>query len=169
MFFWVYHFEDKICGLVDKLTSCHLRWLMTRWQRIYGSRNLLVPSDLQVSLTNMARWWFQTFIFSPLPGEIIQQGNIFQMGWFNHQLGHKANDLSQRDPEAQGPRPIFVDSRGIQRNAFCSCCFCQWDKRRVFHGSFQQPEYQSWVVFFPKISGPRCWGLSKLLLLLPEV
>ena len=32
-------------------------------------------------------WWFQRFLFSPLPGNMIQfDGHIFQMGWFNHQL-----------------------------------------------------------------------------------
>ena len=32
------------------------------------------------------RWWFHIFfIFSPIPGEIIQSDeHIFQMGWFNH-------------------------------------------------------------------------------------
>ena len=31
---------------------------------------------------------FKHFIFSPLPGEMIQfDEHIFQMGWFNHQLG----------------------------------------------------------------------------------
>ncbi len=37
----------------------------------------------------IARWWFQTlFMFTPIPGEMIQfdYSNIFQMGWFNHQL-----------------------------------------------------------------------------------
>ena len=30
---------------------------------------------------------FKDFLFSPLPGEIIQfDEHIFQMGWFNHQL-----------------------------------------------------------------------------------
>ena len=30
---------------------------------------------------------FKYFLFSPLPGEIIQfDEHIFQMGWFNHQL-----------------------------------------------------------------------------------
>ncbi len=33
-----------------------------------------------------SRWWFQTFFFSSLPGEMIQfDEHIFQMGWFNHQ------------------------------------------------------------------------------------
>ena len=30
---------------------------------------------------------FKHFLFSPLPGEMIQfDDHIFQMGWFNHQL-----------------------------------------------------------------------------------
>ena len=35
----------------------------------------------------ITRWWFQTFfIFTPIPGEMIQfEKNIFQLGW-NHQL-----------------------------------------------------------------------------------
>ena len=37
-------------------------------------------------------WWFQTFLFSPVLGEMIQiDENIFQMGWFNHQLVFDTN------------------------------------------------------------------------------
>ena len=37
---------------------------------------------------NIYRWWFQTFcIFTPNPGVSIRLAHIFQMGWFNHQLG----------------------------------------------------------------------------------
>ena len=34
------------------------------------------------------RWWFQIFfIFTPIPGEIIQSDeHVFQRGWFDHQL-----------------------------------------------------------------------------------
>ena len=37
-------------------------------------------------------WWFQIFvIFTPNLGKCSNLTNIFQMGWFNHQLGnHKA-------------------------------------------------------------------------------
>ena len=34
------------------------------------------------------------------------------MGWFNHQLGHKANDLSQRDPEARDQSLLI---RGVSK------------------------------------------------------
>ncbi len=37
----------------------------------------------------VTRWWFIFFIFTPIPGEMIQfDEHIFQMGW-NHQLGYK--------------------------------------------------------------------------------
>ena len=33
-------------------------------------------------------WCFKYFLFSPLPGEMIQfDEHIFQLGWFNHQPG----------------------------------------------------------------------------------
>ena len=37
---------------------------------------------------NHTSWWFQIFfIFTPIPGEMIQfDEHIFQVGWFNHQL-----------------------------------------------------------------------------------
>ena len=45
------------------------------------------------------RWCFQNvFIFTPIPGEMIQfDEHIFQMGWFNHQLGslHPHHSASQ--------------------------------------------------------------------------
>ena len=39
------------------------------------------------------RWWFHIFfIFSPIPGEMIQSDeHIFQMGWFNHHFLHRCH------------------------------------------------------------------------------
>ena len=35
----------------------------------------------------LSRWWFQIFLCSHLPGEMIQvDEHMFQRGWFNHQL-----------------------------------------------------------------------------------
>ena len=36
---------------------------------------------------------FKCFVFSPVPGEMIQfwLAHIFQMGWFNHQLAYDSN------------------------------------------------------------------------------
>ena len=40
---------------------------------------------------------FKYFLFSPLPGEMIQfDEHIFQMGWFNHQLGFQLRHVSSR-------------------------------------------------------------------------
>ena len=43
---------------------------------------------------DITSWWFQKFLFSPLPGEMIQfDEHIFQMGWFNHQLDNEEGSL----------------------------------------------------------------------------
>ena len=39
-----------------------------------------------VSLQKETRWWFQICFFTTLWGKITILTNIFQMGWFNHQL-----------------------------------------------------------------------------------
>ena len=37
---------------------------------------------------NVSWWWFHFFSFLSLFGEMLQfDEHIFQMGWFNHQLG----------------------------------------------------------------------------------
>ena len=48
---------------------------------------LLLQQD--VNVITVARWWqLKYFLFSPLFGEGFQfDEHMFQMGWFNHQLG----------------------------------------------------------------------------------
>ena len=55
-------------------------WLLS------GATGMLVAGSVT---TTGSRWWFHTFfIFIPNPGEMIQfDKHMFQMGWFNHQLG----------------------------------------------------------------------------------
>ena len=63
-------------------------WLLNIIESIRYSVSLKKPST---------RWWqLKDFSFSPLPGEDVPIWlyNIFQMGWFNHQLVHQIrNDL----------------------------------------------------------------------------
>ena len=62
---------------------------------------------LKISSDFLSRWWFQIFfIFTPILGEdepILT--NIFQMGWFNHQLvvfGFQDSNKSGQTPEEVG-------------------------------------------------------------------
>ena len=57
-------------------------WWMTRWtMNDHQTRGV-------ISTTHQARWWFEEFfIFTPSWGDDpIWLSNIFQIGWFNHQL-----------------------------------------------------------------------------------
>ena len=46
---------------------------------------MMVPVFFKLTCPSYPGWWFQIFLFSPLPGEMIQfDEHIFQMGW-NHQ------------------------------------------------------------------------------------
>ena len=47
--------------------------------RIVLSKGSIFLEDMS-KLLGFARWWFQIFSFLPLPGEMIQLDNIFQMG-----------------------------------------------------------------------------------------
>ena len=50
-------------------------------------RNKLSLSALQALRIHRLDGGFKYFLFSPLPGEMIQfDEHIFQRGWFNHQL-----------------------------------------------------------------------------------
>ena len=52
---------------------------------------------------------FKDFLFSPLPGEMIQfDEHIFQMGWFNHQLGLRGPPPM---PTLQEIRPYYIYKR----------------------------------------------------------
>ena len=52
---------------------------------VYGMSGIILPSYMGMIKTMITRWWFQYFVFLPLPGEMIQFDYIFEMGW-NHQL-----------------------------------------------------------------------------------
>ena len=64
----------------------------TRRMSRYGSHHrrpkMVEHSGFWERTTCFPRWWqLKYFLFSPLPGEIIQfDEHIFPMGWFNHQL-----------------------------------------------------------------------------------
>ena len=67
---------QKICKLPPRFFS----WVWTEQKGVLGGG-------------------FKHFLFSPLPGEMIQfDEHIFQMGWFNHQLGfqHHPTVLQKR-------------------------------------------------------------------------
>ena len=61
-----------------KLNSARFFQSLKAWQRPG------LPSSPQDPMVDWyTRWWFQLFLFSPLPGEMIQfDEHIFQMGWF---------------------------------------------------------------------------------------
>ena len=51
---------------------------------------------LQNNKGGFSRWWnFKYFLYSSLFGEDFQfDDHIFQMGWFNHQLGKVGSSLT---------------------------------------------------------------------------
>ena len=66
------------CWAQRVLPTC--RWLEDIFE---GKDGKLYPSEYE----NLSSWWFQIFfIFTPTWGDNPILTNIFQMGWFNHQL-----------------------------------------------------------------------------------
>ena len=64
-------------------------------------------SGIKDSWWLITRWWFQIFfIFNPFfwGNDPIWRLHIFQMGWFNHQLGNPLNILSILAPSPSGAR-----------------------------------------------------------------
>ena len=67
---------------------------------------------------------FKYFLFSPLPGEMIQfDEHIFQMGWFNHQL-----EMVQSPPQIQVPKRIVCTSS----NPWWSASGLDWQTKQDF-------------------------------------
>ena len=86
--------------------GCNLNWIRIpcgRWKqgnfwkgqtflKPFGSFSLKPKDSMPVKVKRNFQskistwWWFQRFLFSPLPGETIQfDEHMFWMGWFNHQ------------------------------------------------------------------------------------
>ena len=91
----------------------------------------------------ISRWWFQTFfIFTPIPGEMIQfDYHIFQMGW-NHQ------------PE------IAFSCQGVLGWVFLTSCGeppCNLEENSWFSTGVPR---QVWAVNMTQVEGPKRGGGS---------
>jgi len=64
------------------------RWLSEPIVIDGGQTAALRANRLKLLGIPYSGWWFQiSFIFTTIWGKISNLTNIFQMGWFNHQLG----------------------------------------------------------------------------------
>ena len=68
--------------------------------------SILVQKKLSFPKNSRTRWWFQIFfIFTPIPGEMIQfDEHIFQMGWFNHHLEKQISRLNMFSSDISKPQ-----------------------------------------------------------------
>ena len=88
--------DQFLCQLSRKqwgLCSCLLPYKMVKFlgtiksspKNIYKIQHSREIWSSDVKLFKFRRWFHIFFIFSPIPGEMIQSDeHIFQMGWFNH-------------------------------------------------------------------------------------
>ena len=71
------------------LTRPHPKWWFSKGNPLISGKSRLVKyyNLARIVIHRFLGGGFKHFLFSPLPGEMIQfDEHIFQMGWFNHQL-----------------------------------------------------------------------------------
>ena len=75
--------------------------------------NLLKNAGKRTS--KVSRWWFQIFfIFTPIWGNDLNLTHIFQLGWFNHQLGmFKKKNLHPKNPWTLQWKGWNLHNRGL--------------------------------------------------------
>ena len=81
------------------------------------------------NIVESPRWWFQSFLFSLLPGfswSNLTTAHIFQMGWFNHQLDVSENSCIPKSSILIGFSIINHPFRGttILGNHQLDSCWC---------------------------------------------
>ena len=122
--------------LYTKPGECTVAFLQVKSKNRLALRYAMFGMWSFLRLQSSTMWWFERFLFLPLPGEIIQFDEYFSNGWFNHQLVKIRQEPSPSHHCGWKPK---VDLQGNDQPISSQKGFWPWLKYCKDFGTCQHP------------------------------